>query len=227
MRAKGRLCLVLGIVASALALVNADSGSGVTRARAIEGGTFRIAMYVNPGGIDTIDPALGGSPAKSMILRATCAQLMAFPGPKPEVSAGYPKVSRDRLTYSFTIKPGFRFNTGEPVRAPNFARAITRLLSPTTRSDDGAVFADRFVGGSDFHDGQADALTGVVATGRRLVLKLTKPWPQLLYDLALPGDFCPVPVALPLDPEGVGAPLPGSGPYYISRYVPGQEVVLS
>src|SRR5262249_48654647 len=43
----------------------------------------------------------------------------------------------------------------------------------------------------------------------------------------LPGDFCPVPVALPLDPEGVGAPLPGSGPYYISRYVPGQEVVLS
>jgi peptide/nickel transport system substrate-binding protein len=162
-----------------------------------------------------------------MILRPTCAQLMAFPGPKPEVSAGYPKVSRDRLTYRFTIKSGFRFNTGEPVTAQNFARAITRLLSPATRSNDAAFFADRFVGGSEFHDGKADTLRGVIATGRRLVLKLTKPWPQLLYDLAVPGDFCPVPVALPLDPEGVGAPLPGSGPYYISRYVPAQEIVLS
>ena len=39
--------------------------------------------------------------------------------------------------------------------------------------------------------------------------------------------FCPVPAALPLDPEGVGAPLPGSGPYYIAGFVPGREVVLA
>jgi hypothetical protein len=64
MGAKLRVCVVLGIVAAAIALVAADSGSGVPAAKPIDGGTFRIAMYVNPGGIDTIDPALGVPPGK-------------------------------------------------------------------------------------------------------------------------------------------------------------------
>jgi ABC-type transport system substrate-binding protein len=227
MRANARPCFVLVLFAALVALVTADSGSSVAVAKPADGGTFRIALNVNPSGIDSIDPALAGSPQKAMILRATCAQLLAFPGPKPEVAAGYPKVSRDRLTYTFRIRPGFRFNNGEPLTAQNFARAIFRFLSPATRAEDARLYAERIVGGSEFHDGKADTLRGVVVVRRTLVLKLTKPWPQLLYDLANPGPFCPVPAALPLDPEGVGAPLPGSGPYYIARYVPGQEIVLA
>src|SRR5262245_12427883 len=178
MRAKTQLCVVLVIVAAVLALLAADSRSS-SASRPIEGGTFRIAMNVNPAGIDSVDPARLGSRTTGLILRPTCAQLMAFPGPKPEVSAGYPKVSRDRLTYTFTIRPGFRFNTGEPVTAGSFAHAIIRFLSPTMRSDWGDLFADRFVGGSDFHQGKTDTLDGVVATRRTLVFRLTKPWPQL------------------------------------------------
>jgi ABC-type transport system substrate-binding protein len=193
----------------------------------MNGGTFRIALNVNPGGIDSIDPAIAGFPPRGMVLRATCAQLMAFPGPKPEVSDGYPKVSRDRRTYTFTIKKGYLFNTGEPLLARNFARAITRFLSPAMRVEEARFVADRFVGGKDFNEGRAATLRGVTATGRTLVLRLTRPWPQLLHDMANPGYPCPVPAALPIDPEGVGAPLPGSGPYYISRYVPGREVVLA
>jgi len=161
-----------------------------------------------------------------MLLRATCAQLMAFPGPKPEVSAGH-KVSRDRRTYTFTIRKGFRFNTGEPVTARSYERALIRVLSPAMRVEDAELLAEQFVGGSAFHEGLASKLTGVTANGRTLVFRLTRPWPQLLYDLAVPGRWgCPVPARLPIDPEGVGAPLPGSGPYYISRYVPGRAAVL-
>ena len=224
MRATARSCLVL--VACA-ALVGAAFGSPKDRAaKPLKGGTFRIALYVNPGGIDSIDPALGGAPPRGMVLRATCAQLFAFPGPRPEVAAGYPKVSRDRRTYTFTIRKGFRFNTGEPLLARNYARAITRALSPTLRAEDWAYIAERILGGREFLEGKATTLPGVVARGRTLVLRLTRPWPQLLHDLANPPLFCPVPAALPIDPEGVGAPLPGSGPYYVSRYVPGREVVL-
>jgi peptide/nickel transport system substrate-binding protein len=227
MRARARPRLVLVTSATLVALVTAAAGSSAHVANPIEGGTFRIALHVVPGGIDSIDPALTGSPLKAMILRPTCAQLMAFPGPKPEVAAGYPKVSRDGLTYTFTIKSGFRFNTGEPVTAANFARAITRVLSPETRAEDAGTLAERFVGGRDFHDGKTTTLPGVVATQRKLVFKLTRPWPQLLDDVAVPGEFCPVPRALQPDPEGVAAPLPGSGPYYIARYLPNQRIVLA
>ena len=223
-----RLSLLL-VTCTALLVgaASARSGSSEEAAKPVQGGTFRIALQVNPIGVDSIDPALTSSPLEGMILRPTCAQLMAFPGPKPEVSMGYPKVSRDRLTYTFTIRPGFRFNTGEPVTASNFAHAITRFLSPTTRADEAGFVADLFVGGLAFHEGKETTLRGVVAKARTLVLRLTRPWPQLLHDLANPGVFCPVPAALPLDPEGVGAPLPGSGPYYIAGFVPGREVVLA
>ncbi|HEX4746709.1 MAG TPA: ABC transporter substrate-binding protein [Gaiellaceae bacterium] len=223
-----RLCLVLAMCTALLVTsASAGTGSGKEAAKPVQGGTFRIALHVNPIGVDSIDPALTSSTAEEMVLRPTCAQLMAFPGPKPEVSAGYPKVSRDRLTYTFTIRPGFRFNTGEPLTAQNFAHAITRSLSPTTRAEGAASWAERFVGGREFHEGKATTLRGVVATRRTLVLRLTRPWPQLLEDLAIPNLGCPVPAALPLDAEGVGAPLPGSGPYYIAGFVPGREVVLA
>jgi peptide/nickel transport system substrate-binding protein len=228
MRASLRLCLLL-VICTALLVGDASAriGSSDEAAEPVQGGTFRIALQVNPIGVDSIDPALTSSPPEGMILRPTCAQLMAFPGPRPEAAKGYPKVSRDRLTYTFTIREGFRFNTGEPVTASNFAHAITRVLSPTTRAEFAGPLAEQFVGGRDFHEDKEATLRGVVATGRTLVLRLTRPWPQLLHELALPGWSCPVPAALPLDPEGVGAPLPGSGPYYISGYVPGREVVLA
>jgi ABC-type oligopeptide transport system substrate-binding subunit len=227
MRAKLRLCLMVVMCTALLAAASVGRGSSKSAAEPVQGGTFRIALQVNPLGVDSIDPALASSPLEGMILRPTCAQLMAFPGPKPEASKGYPKVSRDRLTYTFTIREGFRFNTGEPVTAQNFAHAITRFLSPAMRVEDAGFVADRFVGGRAFHEGKATTLRGVVATRNTLVLRLTRPWPQLLHDLAGSGFSCPVPAALPLDAEGVGAPLPGSGPYYVAGFVPGREVVLA
>jgi ABC-type transport system substrate-binding protein len=38
--------------------------------------------------------------------------------------------------------------------------------------------------------------------------------------------FCAVPADLPITAEGVGAPLPGAGPYYIADFVSGQRLVL-
>ena len=221
MRASGLLWLV---VMSGALVGGAAARTGTSEAP--RGGTFRIALQVEPGGVDAIDPAVVDSPTEALLLRPTCAHLMAFPGPKPELSDGYPKVSRNRLTYTFRIKSGFRFSTGEPVAARNVAHAIERFLSPVARKDAAGPFVDRFVGGRAFHEGKAATLRGVTATGNTIVFRLTKPWPQLLYDLTLPY-FCPVPAALPPDVEGVGAPLPGSGPFYVESFEPGREVVLA
>ena len=97
------------------------------------GGTLRVAFFVQPGGIDSIDPAFPGTPWRERLLRPACAQLLAFPGPKPEVATRYPDSSPDRRTYTFRIRENLRFNTGEAVTGRSFARAFERLLSPSSR----------------------------------------------------------------------------------------------
>jgi len=178
---------------------------------------------------DFIDPALTPSPNSSVdqgvftaswgVADATCALLFRYPvAPAPvvrfdlvpEVATGYPAVSRDGKTYTFTIRTGFRFSTGAPVTAANYASAIERVLSPAMNSP-AAVYLRE--------------IAGVKAAGNRLIVRLTKKVPDLPARMTMPY-LCPVPTDLPIVPEGVGAPLPGSGPYYVSEFVRGSRVVL-
>ena len=64
-----------------------------------------------------------------------------------------------------------------------------------------------------------------VQGGNKLVISLRRRVADFLARLTLPF-FCPVPRNLPVDPEGVGAPLAGSDPYFVSTYVRRPEVVI-
>ena len=57
----------------------------------------------------------------------------------PEVAAGLPIVSRDGRTYTFTIKPGFRFSNGRPVNARRLRRRVQPLRQPADAVDGRAV----------------------------------------------------------------------------------------
>src|SRR5205823_1011607 len=142
---------------------------------------------------------------------ATCALLFRYPvAPAPivkydlvpEVAAGYPQISRDGRTYTFTIRRGFRFSTGAPVTAANYASAINRVLNPAMRSPAAEYLQE---------------ISGVDVAGNHLIVRLTKRVPDLPARMTMPY-LCPVPKDLPIDPEGVVA-LPGSGPYYVAEFV--------
>jgi peptide/nickel transport system substrate-binding protein len=128
----------------------------------------------------------------------------------PEVAAGYPAVSRDARTYTFTIRKGFRFSTGVPVTAANYAAAIKRVLNPAMSSPAAQYLRE---------------VVGVKAAGNQLMVNLSKRVPDFPARMTMPY-LCPVPTDLPIAPEGVGAPLPGSGPYYVAEFVRGTRVVL-
>src|SRR5439155_2016338 len=106
------------LVALATGLGAATATGGSTR----EGGVFRVA-----GVPDSIDPAITIDAGD--VLSATCVTLMGGadqPLPEgarlvPEAATGYPAVSRDGKSYTFTIRHGIRFNTGEAVTAQSFA----------------------------------------------------------------------------------------------------------
>jgi peptide/nickel transport system substrate-binding protein len=190
---------------------------------------FRIALVAFD--IDYMDPALAYSSLSWALLDPTCARLMNYsdkPLPAgsrliPEVAVRSPSVSPDRRIYTFTLRDGFRFSDGTPVRASAFARAIHRTLTPGIKSP-GAQYTDSIVGAKDFQTGRTRAIAGVVANGNRLVIRFTRPVPDFTAQTTMPF-FCAVPPTLPADPEGVSA-LPGAGPYYVAEYRVGQRAVL-
>jgi peptide/nickel transport system substrate-binding protein len=216
-----RLLLPLLLAAVGLAVLGAAAP-----ARVKEGG--RLVIGISAFGV--IDPALVPDPstnaaAPNILIAiwgledATCSMLFRYPATKPpsvrfdlvpEVAAGPPDLSPDRKTYTFMIRKGFRFSTGAPVTAASYARAIRRLRSPAINSP-----AKRYL----------QDVVGVEAVGNRLTIRLARKVPDFPARTTMPY-FCPVQADLPIVPEGVGAPLPGSGPYYVAEFIPDQRVVL-
>jgi peptide/nickel transport system substrate-binding protein len=191
-----------------------------------EGGTFRIVFAGTE--FDSVDPALSYTVPSGVLLETTCARLMRHSARPPfrvvpDLATGFPRVSRGATVHTFTVRNGFRFSDGTPVRASAFARAIERTLAPGVESP-GAQYTRDIVGAAAFRAGRTSSVSGVTARGNRLVVRFTQPVPDLAARMAQ-LFFCAVPPGLPADPEGVRS-FPAAGPYYVADYRPGREVVL-
>lgn len=215
---------VVAVVVTALALAS-PGGTRSTK----EGGTFRVGIAAEE--IDSIDAALTGIAGTVTVMRTICAGLMRTPDKPfpaglrvvPELAANYPKVADGGKTYTFTIKKGVRFSTGEPVTALDVAHTINRVLSPVMKAYAAGYFSD-IVGARDVLEGKAKTVAGVRARGNVLTIRLTRPLGDFPARLAI--GACVVPRTLPADPEGAKAPIPTAAPYYVAQYVPARRIIL-
>jgi peptide/nickel transport system substrate-binding protein len=233
-----RLMLSIAMLALGAGLLTATATAGSSGSSAPEassgpaqkGGTFRFSLDTD---IDYVDPALAYYVYSWQIEYATTSLLMSYPdapAPRgsrlvPEVSAGFPTVSKDGKTYTFRLKSGYRFSNGKPVTAANYAAALNRNLNPRMASP-AQPFIQDIVGAQAVIDGRGTKATGIkVLSPTRLQLRLTKRSPDLLSRLAMPF-FAPIPANMPINADGVGAPVLGSGPYYISAWTPNRSITL-
>jgi ABC-type transport system substrate-binding protein len=170
--------------------------------------------------IDYADPALSFYVPTWQIEYATCSRLVNFPDApapagsvlEPEIAAGLPAVSPDGLTYTFTLRDDYFFSpSGEKVTATHFKHAIDRLLSPMMNSP-----AQPFM---------TDFAQVVAVNNNTLTIRLNQPSGDLLARLTMPF-FCPLPTSVPIDPDGIDAPVPSAGPYYIASWTRNQEIVV-
>jgi peptide/nickel transport system substrate-binding protein len=195
------------------------------------GGTARLVMRDD---VDYMDPALAYYGPSWQLLYATCAKLLNYPDKAgaagtqlvPEVAQSLPARSADGRTYTFTIRPGFRFSppSNEAVTAQTFKDAIERTLNRRMHMPVAHEFDD-IVGATAYMTGRAAHISGVIARRNTLTVRLTAPAPDILARLAQPF-FCAVPSNTPLDPRGVRV-TPSAGPYRVASYAPGQGVVLT
>lgn len=222
--------LVAVAVGAVVVLRSAETPAvGPTGNQVREGGDFRINL--GAGGFDYIDPALAYGGASWAVLDPVCATLMRYPDEPPpegyklvpEVANAHPRVSKDGKTWTFTLRTGFRFSDGTPVRASAFVRAIHRTLAPGVESP-GAQYTQGIVGAEAVRAGKAASASGVVARGNTLTVRFKRPVPDFPAQTSM-MFFCAVPPGLPSDPEGIGA-FPGAGPYYVADYRAGERLVI-
>jgi ABC-type oligopeptide transport system substrate-binding subunit len=217
------------LAASAVAGPSSSAGPQASDAgKARVGGTLKHSLTVD---IDYVDPALWYYVPSWTIAYSTSAMLMNYPhapAPRgsrltPEVAQGFPRISSNGLVYTFKLKSTYRLSNGQRVNAQSFARALNRALN-RRMSSPAQPFIEDIVGAQAVIAGRAQRASGIVASGNTLTLRMTKRSPDLLARLAMP--FFAAQGNLPINPEGIRAPVHGAGPYYIKEWTQNRRVIL-
>jgi ABC-type oligopeptide transport system substrate-binding subunit len=206
------------------------SSTGATTTVAKTGGTYVVELTTD---VDYTDPGLDYLSTGWEIQYAVGCKLLNYPDKNgaassqlvPEVAAAFPKVTDGGKTYTFTIRKGYRFNTGEHVTAQSFADALNRDASPQLQSPAQAFLAD-VVGAEDVFNGRAKTISGVVVSGDTLAITLVKPGPDLLARLAMPFFQAIDPkLAHDTNPNGVETPA-SCGPYHVADRIPNNSITI-
>jgi len=228
-------------VAAGLAGPASSSSNGTTKATKgalKKGGTLVVDLPVTD--IDDVDPSIAYGTTTWHIQYSTALKLLNYPdaaAPRgsrliPEGASSY-KVSNSGKTYTFTIRPGFRFSTGQRVSAANYAFAINRALGRDLQSPAFQFIADangtNIVGAQDVRDGKAATASGVKARGNKLTISLTKADATFLAKITMPF-FQAMPTSLSKTDKVINVdgshPLGAAGPYYIASREPNRLVTL-
>src|SRR5215831_14827926 len=155
--ARSRVGLSLAVVALGAAALSFAGGEAIG-SRTIEGGTLRIAT--SDATLQTIDPGiLGGAGGFGSYLTAVCELPLGFALSStstksrlmPQAAVAYPTISRDRRTYTFTMRSDLRFASGAPISARNYVYAINRSLNPKMHPAGAAALAVG-LGGSPWNE---------------------------------------------------------------------------
>jgi peptide/nickel transport system substrate-binding protein len=164
----------------------------------------------------------------------------------PDLAVALPTPTDGGRTYTFRVRPGIRYSDGSLVQPADFRRAFERLFlnardpvlygaivgveqcvaaaakrwDELTKRDGARKGADAY-----FAKAHCDLSKGIAtdAAARTVTFHLRGPDPGFLYKLALP-NVAAVPAATPVRDTGT-RPLPGTGPYMVSRFGP-QQVIL-
>lgn len=231
-----KLLLALGLAALgaslmvAAAVAGTSSSTTASKSGVTRGGTLRL--NVSATDYEYLDPALAYDSIGWATIYAVNMQLLNYPDKPaaaggnqlvPEAATGFPTVSKDGKTYTFTVRSGLKFSDGSAITAAAFQRAIFRVCHPDQGSP-AVAFAGNFGNCTAFNEKKASSLTGITAKGQTLTVKLNQADPTFISQLSMPF-FAAVKPNMAIDPKGANV-YPSGGPYKIVSRDPGRGLVL-
>ncbi|MFI5625124.1 ABC transporter substrate-binding protein [Nocardioides sp. NPDC051685] len=146
----------------------------------------------------------------------------------PDLATDLGQVSEDRLTWTFTLKDGIKYEDGTDVTAADVEYGIERAFAQDVLTDGPTYHLDFFKGGRDYKGPFAKGAKpydGVESDGNKIVIHLEKPFPELDYYASFPV-FSPIPKAKDKDPLAYESHPMATGPYKFESYKPGSSLKL-
>lgn len=203
-----RLGLIATLVAAMFSLQGTPAGAQAAPRQ------MRIAVGIDA---DTLDPVGGTTTTVNNMVDyfyETLVDVETAPGEiKPKLATRW-QISRDGLTYTFTLRPGVRFHDGTPMDAAAVKFTIERLLDPRVRNPNRHLYA---------------AIKAVDTSGDLAVrLSLSQPSPILLASLGTTtaAIISPAAVQRAGDRFSVAPVGAGTGPYLFKEWRRGDSITV-
>lgn len=181
----------------------------------------------------TLDPASATDAYSATVVSQINSSLVGLTSslePTPVVAESW-TISRDGLTYVFTLRSDVTFQNGRSVTAEDFVYSLTRIFREPMRSEGlAAGYLDAILGVREFVSGKSPQIAGIRALdSRRLMIRLSRPYSPLLSALAL-DMTAPLPREILEGRNGAEAyqahPV-GCGPFLFVRREGDEKIVLA
>ncbi len=164
----------------------------------------------------------------------------------PQLAVSMPQVSEDRLTYNIKIKEGIYFHDdkcfeggkGREVKASDFVFSWKRIADIKSRSKMWWLFDDKIVGLDEFREytksckSEEEIDYSRIVEGLQspddytLVIKLKKPWPQILLNLAYLPTAVMASEAVEYYGRNIGNHAIGTGPFKLKVWNRGSYIEM-
>jgi peptide/nickel transport system substrate-binding protein len=211
--------------------------TGVVNPSDKKGGTLKLA---NSDDIDSYDPARtyyawGFNFTKSFYVRTlvTTAPKVGKEGTVlvPDLAQAMPEISADKLTYTFKLKSGLKFEDGTPITSKDVKYGIERVFAQDVLSGGPTYLVDFLDQGQNYPGPYKDTdpeklgLKSVTTPDdSTIVFKLKDVFADFPYLVSMPGAG-PVPRAKDTGERYANKPV-SSGPYKFQSLEVGKKVVL-
>lgn len=160
----------------------------------------------------------------------------------PNLAEALPTISEDGLTYTFKIKKGvlfhdnacFKDGIGRELKADDFIYSFKRLADPKNRSQGWWVLDDKIVGLNEWrtkyneteatnYDEEIEGLKKV--DDYTFSMKVKRPFPQILYALAMPYTFVvPKEAVVHYGKEFLNHPV-GTGAFILEKFDQTNQII--
>ncbi|GAC1435169.1 MAG: ABC transporter substrate-binding protein [Chloroflexota bacterium] len=141
------------------------------------------------------------------------------------------RVSPDRRTYTFHIRPGLRLGNGTPVTADDFAWSLNRALTPKFANGNASYYLGNIKGAADVTARKAAWASGikVLTQGAQkgwLQITLKQPSSVFLQQLTFPTSYVVPRARIALLGDAWTSSALGTGPFRVRSWRQKQELIL-
>lgn len=204
--------------------------TGIVNASDKKGGTVTLDNSDVPDSLDPGNTYYGWVQNFSRLYARTLLTFKPAPGKDgltvvPDLATGLGKASADAKTWTYTIRPGLKYDDGTPITTKDIKYGIERSnFAPEALSNGPTYFKAYLVGGDKYTGPYKDKSPGGLASietpnATTIVFHLSKPFADFDY-LATFSQTAPVPQAKD-DGAGYVKHIVSSGPYKFASYQDG------